>query len=184
MSCALGSCNEFDDVTDALVTAGTSVTIRYLSGDVVLQTIVETSQERTVLTDHIKQECAKSAYIPLMCVGLEWAQPVRIQSPVGFELGQSPMHMEATLIPTAIPDDFDPGLYYVPDTCVVCYDAALDVDDLRIERSTNCVRCLPCALCDRCKVTIAEQPMCLQCVKPSEMELLSEKHRRRCTLVK
>ena len=183
MCCALGSSNEVDNVTDALVIAGTSVTIRNLTGDVVLQTIVETSQGRTVLADHIKQECAKSAYIPQMCVRLEWAQPVRVQSPAGFELGQSPMHMEATLILSAIPDDLEPG-YFDSNTCVVCYEAALDVDDLKIDRSTNCVRCEPCALCDRCKVTIAEQPMCLQCVEPSEMELLSEKHRRRCSLVK
>ena len=134
-------------MADALVLAGTSVTIRYLSGAVVLQTIVETSQARTRLTDHIRQKCAESAYIPLMCVRLEWAQPVRIQGPPGFELGQSSMHMAATLVPTAIPDDFDPGSYYVPHTCVVCSDAALDVDDLNLDRSSNYVRCLPCALC-------------------------------------
>ena len=54
MCCALGSSNEVDNVTDALVIAGTSVTIRNLTGDVVLQTIVETSQGRTVLADRIK----------------------------------------------------------------------------------------------------------------------------------
>ena len=107
MCCALGSSNEFDDVTDALVIAGTSVTIRNLSGDVVLQTIVETSQGRPVLADSIKQEYAKSAYIQHMCVRLEWTQPVRIQRPAGFELEQSAMHMEATLVLTAIPAEFD-----------------------------------------------------------------------------
>ena len=119
-----------------------------------------------------------------MCVQLEWPQPVRIQTPVGFELEQSPMPMEATSIVTAIPDDFDPGHdYYVPNTCVACYEAALDVDDLKIDRSTNCVRCEPCALCDRCKVIIVEQFMRLQCVEPSEMDLLSATHRRRCSFV-
>ena len=87
MCCALGSSNEVDNVTDALVIAGTSVTIRNLTGDVVLQTIVETSQGRTVLADHIKQEYAKSAYIPHMCVRLEWTQPVRIQRPADFKPG-------------------------------------------------------------------------------------------------
>ena len=184
MHCALGSSNEVDNVTDTLVTAGTSVTIRNLSGEVVVQTTIETNQERTVLADHIKQEYAKNAYIPQMCVRLEWAQPVGIQTPVGFELGQSVMHMEATLIVTAIPADFDPGDgYYVPNTCLACYEPALDVDDLDIDRNTNCVRCCPCAICDRCKVVIAEQPICLLCVEPSEMELLSDKHRRRCSLI-
>ena len=155
MSCALGSSNEVDNVTDALVAAGTSVTIRNLTGDVVLQTIVESSQERIVLADHIKQELVRSAYIPHMCIRLEWTQPVCIQRPAGFELEQSAMHMEATLVLTAIPAEFD-FADFVPDTCLVCYEAAIDVDDIDQNlRYANCVRCLPCALCDRCKVTIA-----------------------------
>ena len=93
------------------------------------------------------------------------------------------MHMEATLVLTAIPaeSDFaDP----VPDTCLVCYEAAIDVDDIDQNlRYANCVRCVPCALCDKCKVTIAGQAVCLQCVEQSEIELLSDKHRRRRSLV-
>ena len=118
----LASMNGLADVADARVLAGTSVTIRYLSGDVVLQTIVETSQTRIHLTDHIKQKCMENAYIPLMCVRLDWAQPVRIQLPDGFELGQPSMHMEGTLVPTAIPKDIDDN------TCLVCLDWALDVE--------------------------------------------------------
>ena len=183
MHCALGSSNEVDNVTDTLVTAGTSVTIRNLSGDVLLQTVVETNQGWTVLTNHIKQELVRSTYIPRMCMQLQWTQPVCIQRPAGFKLADSQMHIEATMIQAAIPAEFDFG-DLVPDTCPICYDVALDVDDIdRDLRYANCVRCAPCALCDKCKVTIAEQAVCLKCVKPSEMELLSDKQRRRRSLV-
>ena len=109
MHCALGSSNEVDNVTDTLVTAGTSVTIRNLSGDVLLQTVVETSQGRTVLTNHIKQELVRSTYIPRMCMRLQWTQPVCIQRPAGFKLADSQMHIEATMIQAAIPAEFDFG---------------------------------------------------------------------------
>ena len=39
----------------------------------------------------------------------------------------------------------DKYMYYMPfDRCLVCYDAAADVDDWGIVRSVNCVRCEPC----------------------------------------
>ena len=87
------------------------------------------------------------------------------------------------MIQAAIPAEFDFG-DLVPDTCLVCYEVALDVDDIDSDlKYANCVRCAPCALCDKCKVTIAEQAVCSKCVKPSEIELLSDKHRRRRSLV-
>ena len=93
------------------------------------------------------------------------------------------MNLKATWILTAIAEDFDFG-DLVSDTCLVCYEAALGVDDLsEIDRPVNRVRSVSCALGGECKVTIAGQPVCVQCVKPSEIELLSEKHRRRRFLV-
>ena len=174
--------NVLADVADARVLAGTSVTFRYLSGNVVLQTMVDFDQTRSQLTDHIKILCMENAYIPMTCVRLEWAQPVRLQSPDGFELGQPSMHMEGTLVPAAIPEDIVDS-NFVHNTCLVCSDWALDVDVLKIDRSLNCVRCVPCALCDKCRITIAGQPVCLQCLEPSELELLGEKHRRRRSFV-
>ena len=123
MCCALGSATEFDGVTDALVIAGTFVTIRDVSGDVVLQTMVTTTQERTVLAEQIKQEYAENACIPIMCVQLEWTQSMRIQRPAGFELGQSLLRMEARVNLIPIPGDID-FEYFVPDTCFICYEAA------------------------------------------------------------
>ena len=163
--------NVLADVADARVLAGTSVTIRYLSGNVALQTMVDFDQTRCQLTDHIKL-ILESAYIPMKRVRLEWAQPVCLPSPEGFELGQPSMHMEGTLGTTAILEDYDDN------TCHVCFDWALNVGD-GDDRYLNCVRCVPDSLCDKCRITIAGQPVCLQCLEPSELELLGEKHRRR-----
>ena len=78
--------NVLADVADARVLAGTSVAIRYLSGNVVLQTMVDFDQTRCQLTDHIKL-IVENAYISMKRVRLEWAQPVCLPSPEWFELG-------------------------------------------------------------------------------------------------
>ena len=46
--------NVLADVAEARVLAGTSVTIRRLSGDAVLETVVDFDRTRCQLTDNIK----------------------------------------------------------------------------------------------------------------------------------
>ena len=109
--------NVLAEVAEARVLAGTSVTIRLLSGDVLLEAIVDFDYTRCQLTDHIKFILDNND-VPLKRVHLEWAQLVYLLSPVGFEVGQPSMHMEGTLISTAHLEDYDDN------TCHVCFDWA------------------------------------------------------------
>ena len=78
----------------------------------------------------------------------------------------------------------DKYMYYMPsDRCLVCYDAATDIDELRIKRSVNCVRCEPCTLCDNCKAELAGVNVCFQCITPDEVKLLDEGSRKRLNLI-
>ena len=75
-------------------------------------------------------------------------------------------------------------MYYMPsDRCLVCYDAATDVDDWGIIRSVNCVRCEPGILCDNCKVKLKGVTVCLQCIEAEEVKLLDEGSRKRLNLI-
>ena len=53
--------------------------------------------------------------------------------------------------------------------CDCCGDPCIDVDTTRdLHREDNCGRCLPCMLCDSCRVHIPRLgPLCLKCVDDS-----------------
>ena len=110
--------------------------------------------------------------VPLKRAHLERAQPVYLLSPVGLELGQPSIHMDGMLISTA------PLELYDDNTCHVCFEWAVNVGNSD-DRYLNCVRCVPDALCNKCRVTLAGQSVCLQCLESSELELIGEKHCRR-----
>ena len=73
---------------------------------------------------------------------------------------------------------------YNIDYCLVCLDPAVDVDEVNnLSREDNCIRCVPCSLCDRCKVKIGDSTVCLDCLEPDEIELLSAEQRFRYDVV-
>ena len=168
--------------TDGFVVLGSRVIVYTMSGRVVLALTTEQDNSISELTDYCFRKCAANEAMPQVCVRLQWKPPVPIRSPVGLNLRQRPVLMEATLVP--IPIRSDKYMYYMPsDRCLVCYDAATDIDELRIKRSVNCVRCEPCTLCDNCKVKLAGVNVCLQCITPDEVKLLDEGSRKRLNLI-
>jgi hypothetical protein len=70
----------------------------------------------------------------------------------------------------------------------VCTEPCADAD-LDNSRASNCVRCYPEFLCEKCKVEVKEVetvtgmsstvPVCLSCLEPHELESLSERMRMR-----
>ena len=168
--------------TDGFVVLGSRVIVYTMSGRVVLALTTEQDNSISELTDYCFRKCAANEAMPQVCVRLEWKPPVPIRSRVGLNLRQRPVLMEATLV--SIPIQSDKYMYYMPsDRCLVCYDAATDIDELRIKRSVNCVRCEPCTLCDNCKVKLAGVNVCLQCITPDEVKLLDEGSRKRLNLI-
>ena len=169
-----------------VVLQGSEVTIRKLSGRLVLAMTTENNQSITRLTEFCRCMCASSENIPEICAYLIWKPPVRIQGPGEFY----PIRLEATLNIKRIPsdDDFHDMLGNEDGRCLVCYDAAPDVYD----GAENCERCTPCALCDNCRVMMSERDVvgqrrwfavCLQCIEPQEIPLLSEIQAFRRSLV-
>lgn len=187
------------------VVQGSEVTIRAMSGRSILAMETEKTHPISELIEYCRRMCASIEGIPEVCVSLIWKPPVRMQLPAGFNpvaqfISSSPIRMEATMISKKIPDDDDwhermndctDGCM---DRCLVCYDPAIDVDDFpAMERSSNCVRCHPCSLCDNCKVLITRCDekggnifsftVCLQCIEPEEIPLLTEAQASRRSLV-
>ena len=182
-----------------LVVQGSEVTIRTLSGRSILVLTTESDQSISDLTEYCRRMCASSQTIPEVCVALIWKPPVRMERPAGFNLIPNPIRMEATLSIQRIPsdDDFHDKIQNEMentgwDRCLSCYDAAPDLDKFDMDRSLNCVRCYPCSLCDNCKVIMNEcdddgqiktLTVCLQCIEPQEIPLLSEAQAFRRSLV-
>ena len=66
--------------------------------------------------------------------------------------------------------------------CLVCGDITIDIDAVDDQpRETLCKRCRPCAVCDDCRVTISDEPVCFSCIQieHGEYQMLAPDQRKR-----
>ena len=66
--------------------------------------------------------------------------------------------------------------------CLVCGDITIDIDAFDDQpRETLCKRCRPCAVCDDCRVTISDEPVCFSCIQieHGEYQMLAPDQRKR-----
>ena len=116
--------------TDGLVVFGSRVIVYTMSGRLVLALTTEQDNSISELIDYCLRKCAANEAIPQVCVGLQWKPPVQIPSPVGLNLRQRPVLMEATLV--QIPITSAPSMI-MPTPETPLYSALLK----KIEKGSN-----------------------------------------------
>ena len=187
-------------IDDGRIMQGSEVTIRWcMSGRSVLAMTTKRDQSLSALIEYCRRQCALSENIPEVCVCLLWNPPVYIQHAARFGMQSTsilrPIRIAASLRTRRMPFDyaFHDKMQEDDNRCSVCYDACYDVHDsqLRLLRSThaatfNCVRC-PGRICVNCKVEVRKgdkmNVICLDCLRPEEILLLSETQTFRRSLV-
>ena len=98
-----------------------------------------------------------------------------------FSGKMKPLFMAATALIIALQEENFASFadHAFMDYCCICLDPAEDIDRVDGNRDDNCVRCYPCSLCERCKVTINGQSVCLDCIECYEENLLDARNFRR-----
>jgi hypothetical protein len=149
------------------------------SGDTILTCMVDPVLNLADIMGQIRIEIGNHMDVPYQCVNLttSWSQYVV----------DAPRKVQVTLVAEEISDDD----FILPcEVCCICRDPCKDADDQRKKtgsdhwptRETNCVRCNPCCLCMRCKVTVGDESVCFLCLEPSEVENLTPVQNRRFIL--
>ena len=110
----------------------------------------------------------KRLAIPNECLSLVWSRP-------------QDQHVILTIVLTPLSDedwemlDAEVEMKHNP-ACMVCFQPCRDADD-DDSREQNCVECIPCFLCDRCRVTTTNgTPKCYLCLGPEDRSFLEEAH--------
>ena len=169
---------------DGLISKGTVIVVRgFVNGKTIVTLETEIDKRVSELVAEIRETCIAEMNIPRTCLRLVWKPPVLLQNeealPAGFQ-GPLPrkhalmMEVSAAAQPPSLADlnrvealDSDKFEY-----CLVCFDPAANADDLGWDRNILCVRCRPTTLCEKCKVIVGGEAVCLQCLKKSEECLL------------
>ena len=187
------------EILDGIIRQGATIIVRAVSGKIVLRIITEIDERCSKLVNRVLQQCAAVLDVPRLCIHLRWKPPVLLQAieatcVAGFSLIEhSPavakketLLMEATAVITHLSEEQHGTCMVaqsVVDYCLVCCDPAEDVDRTHEDRTRNCVRCTPCSLCDKCKVVIEGQSICLWCIEANEEGSMPPEARRRKILV-
>jgi hypothetical protein len=180
--------NFASDPAAGIISQGTVVRVGFTSGRIILDTTTENDELCSHLVTRIAQECASRADVPRLCLTLRWKPPVPLHmadEPAGPAGEMKPLFLEATAVVSALQE-----VHYAnklsalfDDYCLVCLDPAEDIDLRQGDRDENCVRCLPCSLCEKCRATVEGKQVCLQCIECDEERLLDPSALRRKRLV-
>ena len=176
--------------SDGIISKGTFIQVKLISTRVILSMTTENDERCSSLISRIVQQCATEEDVPRLCIKLCWEppRPLRMSDESAgpaFSGKMKPLFMAASALISALQEeDFarvcsDADDHDTMDYCLVCLDPAVDIDLLNGNTDEYCVRCSPCSLCEKCKVSINGQSVCLSCIKCYEENLLDARKFRR-----
>ena len=148
--------------TYSKVPANTDITVHGLVGDVVVAWHTRHSLDVEVASIALQKVIAKKRRVPRRCVSLTWSKIVQNSD------GLKSVSVEYVLTPLCEYETEDFG----DANCFCCDDPCEDADDFpwtSRSREDNCIRCVPCYLCEECRVRIAAGWCCLYCLELSDV---------------
>jgi hypothetical protein len=169
------------DPSDGIISKGTVIQVQLLSTRIILSMATKNDERCSSLISRIVQQCATEEEVPRHCIKLRWEPPSLLclaDESAGLLVC---LFMAATAVISALQEE-DYENFADRDTmdyCLVCLDPAEDIDLQTGNRDENCVRCIPCSLCEKCKVSVKGKSVCLQCIECSEENLLDAQAFRR-----
>ena len=164
---------------DDVLTAGADVQVYSASGNLEFESTLSQAQNREVyflaiLTILLRQHC-----LPHPCISILWHPPQAVHDEI-HHVGQMVLQRLSETDHMVLSQELG-------DRCQVCCLPCVDADDQGFDRRFNCVRCLPCCVCDTCSINIPDKsddiPCCLFCLEPQEVRLLSSKSQARYQLL-
>ena len=169
----------------------TTVTVQYAyTGRILLEAFTAEEMRDYWLQDCTVTAVAVAADIPRILVQLLW-RPTGIHTfTVSFTPAMSTAWLEETDANynyrfdhnSPSMEDFVPLMAHGMMACHSCGDETIDVYESSRTYLTGkdlCQRCEPDAICEACRSEINGTPVCLSCVLPEEITLISERAQRR-----
>ena len=158
---------------------GAHVQVYSASGNLEFESILSQAQDREVYFLAILTILLRRHYLPHPCISILWHPPQVVHDEIH--------HVGQMVLQRLSETDHELLSQELGDRCQVCCLPCVDADDQGFDRRLNCVRCLPCCVCDTCRINIPEQSddisCCLLCLEPEEVLLLSSKSQARYQLL-
>ena len=166
---------------DDVLTFGAHVQVYSASGILEFQSILRQAQDREVYFLAILIMLQRKYRLPHPCISILWHPP---------QVVHEEFHHVGQMVLQRLSDaDHEMLSQELGDRCQVCCLPCVNADDhiSGFDRRLNCFRCLPCCVCDACRIYIPEVSdgifCCLLCLEPQEVLLLSSKSQTRYHLL-